>query len=241
MYSGSNAYMGGNSARPGQQPPFNPQSSFQQQPQPTGYAGVQAPLQNQYTGFPGQPQQAFGQQQTGYGQPQQQQQQAPQQAPAQQPQYTGFQQPLSQQQTGFQQFQQQQQSQAPPMPAMPQQYQQFQATPQAAPPQQSFQQPPQQTAPPAKAQLPQVTGMTSAQMADSFRGTSSQPVPPPKNNNAGSKIPNIRLSFITAQDQAKFEQLFKSAVGSAQALSGDQARDILLRSKLSGDDLGNIW
>lgn len=82
--------------------------------------------------------------------------------------------------------------------------------------------------------------MTSAQMADSFRG-SKRPAPPPKNNVPSSKIPNIRLSFITAPDQAKFEQLFKSAVGTSQALTGDQARDILLRSKLGGDDLGNVW
>ena len=51
----------------------------------------------------------------------------------------------------------------------------------------------------------------------------------------------MRLSFITASDQAKFEQLFKSAVGSEQALSGDKARDLLLRSNLGGDALGQIW
>lgn len=82
--------------------------------------------------------------------------------------------------------------------------------------------------------------MTSSQMADSFRGSSSSSVPPPVPAK-GTKIPNIRLSFITAQDQAKFEQLFKSAVGNAQALSGDKARDLLLRSKLSGDALSHIW
>jgi hypothetical protein len=80
--------------------------------------------------------------------------------------------------------------------------------------------------------------MTSAQMADSFRGSSSVPPPVPAKS---SKIPSIRLSFITAQDQAKFEQLFKSAVGDSQALSGDQARDLLMRSKLSGDALSHIW
>ena len=82
--------------------------------------------------------------------------------------------------------------------------------------------------------------MTSSAMADSFRGVSSS-APPPVPAKTGSKIPSIRLSFITAQDQAKFEQLFKSAVGDAQALSGDQARDLLLRSKLPGDALGHIW
>jgi hypothetical protein len=49
------------------------------------------------------------------------------------------------------------------------------------------------------------------------------------------------LSFITATDQAKFEQLFKSAVGNNTALDGDKARDLLLRSKLAGSDLSNIW
>jgi len=82
--------------------------------------------------------------------------------------------------------------------------------------------------------------MTSAQMADSFRGNAASSVPPPVPAK-GSKIPNIRLSFITAQDQAKFEQLFKSAVGDSQALSGDQARDLLMRSKLSGEALSQIW
>jgi hypothetical protein len=61
------------------------------------------------------------------------------------------------------------------------------------------------------------------------------PIPP------SSRIPSIRLSFITANDQAKFVQLFESAVGNEVALSGEQARDILLRSKLSSDDLSTIW
>jgi hypothetical protein len=191
---------------------------------------------------PGQPQ---------YGQQQQQQQQQQFQQPGgfqgglmpqptgfaaspMQPQFTGFpgqpqgfgQQPqLQPQYTGFpgqpgQQFQQQQAPQQVP----------FQT---GAPLQ-------QQQQPPAQPQRPQPTGMTSAQMADSFRGSGASSVPPPVPAK-GSKIPNIRLSFITAQDQAKFEQLFKSAVGNAQALSGDQARDLLMRSKLPGDALAHIW
>lgn len=82
--------------------------------------------------------------------------------------------------------------------------------------------------------------MTSSQIADSFR-SSPAPAPTPSATTRSSKIPNIRLSFITAQDQAKFEQLFKSAIGDGQALSGDQARDLLLRSKLPGDALSQIW
>lgn len=154
-----------------------------------------------------------------------------------QPQYTGY--PAQPQ--GFAQQPQPQQPQFTGYPG--QQTQQFQ---QQAPQQQPFQTgaPPQQQQlqqqPPAQPQRPQPTGMTSAQMADSFRGNTTPSAPPPvpaKTN----KIPNIRLSFITAQDQAKFEQLFKSAVGTASALSGDQARDLLMRSKLSGDALSHIW
>ena len=51
----------------------------------------------------------------------------------------------------------------------------------------------------------------------------------------------VRLTFLTTQDQIKFEQLFRSAVGSEQALEGTKARDILLRSKLSPDVLSTIW
>lgn len=154
-----------------------------------------------------------------------------------QPQFTGF--PGQPQAFG----QQQQQQQQPPLPQQPQmtgfmgqpQGQQFQH--QGLQQQQPFQ---TGAPPPAQPQRPQPTGMTSSQIADSFRGSSSQSLPPPPPAKS-NKIPNIRLSFITAQDQAKFEQLFKSAVGDAQALSGDQARDLLLRSKLPGDALSHIW
>ena len=208
MFSGSNSYLGGgNSARNPGQPQYGqqqPQYGQQQQqplgPQPTGFG---APMQPQFTGFPGQ-QQGF--------------------APQQPPQFTGY---PGQQSQGFHQ----------PAP----QQQPFQT---GAPLQQPFQtgamQQQQQQQPPAQPQRPQPTGMTSSAMADSFRGTDSS-IPPPVPAKSGTKIPSIRLSFITAQDQAKFEQLFKSAAGDAQALSGDQARDLLLRSKLPGDALGHIW
>lgn len=62
--------------------------------------------------------------------------------------------------------------------------------------------------------------------------------PAPKSN----KIPNIRLSFITAADQVKFETLFKSAVGDNDTtMSGEKARDLLMRSRLDGDALSHIW
>ena len=176
MYSNSNAYLGGNSARPG--PPQYGQSSFsqpvqqqQQQsnafaPQPTGFAG--APLQQQYTGYPGQiPQQSF-------------------QTPQQQSQYTGF----------------------PPQNQALQQ-QAFQAG-----------QPPQQPV------TPQKTGQTSSQIAQSFASAPLQQAPAPKATASTTKIPKIRLSFLTATDQAKFEQLFKSAVGDEQALDGNRIMTI---------------
>ncbi len=57
-----------------------------------------------------------------------------------------------------------------------------------------------------------------------------------------NKIPNIRLSFITAQDQARFETLFKSAIGDGQTtMSGEEARNLLLRSRLDGESLSHIW
>ncbi|GAB7334089.1 hypothetical protein MBLNU13_g06168t1 [Cladosporium sp. NU13] len=189
-------------------------------------------LQPQPTGFQGQPSPFQSQQPTGFGQQQQQQQQPLQQ------QYTGF--PaagLQPQATGY----------------PPQNQQQFQGFQQ---PQPTGYQPPQQqqpqqtgypglqhqqngTQPPAPPQLPQPTGMTSNDIAASFRGT-AQPSPQPAASR-GNKIPNMRLSFITASDQAKFEQLFKSATGNEQALSGDKARDLLLRSKLDGNSLAQIW
>jgi len=46
---------------------------------------------------------------------------------------------------------------------------------------------------------------------------------------------------LTATDQAKFEQLFKSAVGDGQALDGEKVKDLLIRSKLPGADLMKIW
>lgn len=141
------------------------------------------------------------------------------------PQPTGFQQPapLQSQYTGFPgsqpqygQNQQQQDFGAPPMPMQQ--------------PQQQQQQPQVQ---------PQPTGFS--QMAASFQTGDTKArgrrQPPAKS----TKIPSIRLSFITAKDQAQFETLFKSAAGDDQALSGDKSRDILLRSNLDGDSLSQIW
>jgi len=90
------------------------------------------------------------------------------------------------------------------------------------------------------------------QIPSSYSAPPQQPAiaPPPPNppksaapvtGGSAPKIPSIRLSFITAQDQAQFEQLFKAAVGEGQAISGERARDLLIRSKLPATDLGQIW
>ena len=68
--------------------------------------------------------------------------------------------------------------------------------------------------------LSQRTPQTSSQVAQSFQGTGPLSTTVVKTPINGVKIPKIRLSFLTAQDQAKFEQLFKSAVGDGQALDG---------------------
>lgn len=222
MYSGSSSYLGGGPS--GRGPPgaqqYGQQPSFQQPqpgfaPQQTGFG--QPPLQQQYTGYPGQA--GVQPQPTGYQPP-----------PAQQPQpnqfqqqalYTGFQQP---QPTGYQ-----------PQPVQPQP-----TAFQQAPSQQNGIPPPPPAAP---AQVPQKTGLTSSDMANSFRASPAQPaqVSSQPSKPAGTKIPSLRLSFITAQDQGKFEDLFKSATGGEQALSGDKAKDLLLRSKLDGNSLAKIW
>ncbi|KAF9774081.1 actin organization and endocytosis protein [Fusarium sp. DS 682] len=231
MYSNSNSFLGGNSQRPGGQQQYgggsfgNMGAGQQQQPgqpspfapQPTGFG--QAPLQQQYTGFPMQ----------GQGlQPQR---------------------PLQQQFTGFPGQQQQQpqpsfQTGAPAMPSIPPQFQQqFQQQQQQQPP--SFSASPQQASgpsnPPPAPMKPQATGFT--EMAASFQtGGTAKPRGRRQERSQPNKIPNIRLSFITAQDQAKFETLFKSAVGEAgMTMSGEKARDLLMRSRLDGDSLSHIW
>ncbi|KAJ5612679.1 hypothetical protein N7510_005873 [Penicillium lagena] len=234
MYSSSNSFLGGGAGgRPGQAP-FMPQQQQQytqfpqgqqqqppmQQPQPTGLAP-------QPTGFAGQPS-PFGSSQL-------------------QPQATGF--PAGQLQPQFTGYpgapqppppSQQQQQQQPPQGFQQQQYTGY--PPQAPQPQQQPQQQPPQF------QVSQPTGLpsrpapkTSAEIANSFQGASAAEVRPQVPPKTGSRIPSIRLSFITAQDQAKFEQLFKSAVGDSKTMDGDKARDLLMRSKLAGADLSKIW
>lgn len=136
------------------------------------------------------------------------------------PQPTGYgQPPLGPQQTGYptpnqqQSFQPQlQQAQYTGYPSQPQNA--FQNAP---PPQQPFQSGQQ---PMPQANQPQRTGLTSSQIAQSFQSASPAQASASQTSKPSTKIPSIRLSFITVSDQAKFEQLFKSAVGDGQALEG---------------------
>lgn len=214
MYSQSNSFLGGsNSARPGAGQ-FGQQSFNSYQP------NNPSPFAPQPTGFA--VQQQLQSQATGYPGLNQQQNYG---APMQQPQATGY--------PGFNQTQQQQPNFNQPQPTgfgqqsfqqpQQQQYQQSQAAP-----------------PPAQPLRPQ---QTSAQIAASFTSSSSAvpPTPPKDAATRNGRIPSMRLSFITATDQAKFEQLFKSAAGKNQVLDGDKAKDLLLRSKLPGADLSQIW
>ncbi|QKX62488.1 uncharacterized protein TRUGW13939_09649 [Talaromyces rugulosus] len=221
MYSSSNTFLGGAAGgRPGQQ---------QQQPQPSPF-GQQQPLQQQQNMFS---QPALAPQATGFpGGPMQ-------------PQYTGFPgaaapQPQPPMPALGHLSQSHLQPQYPSQTGFPGQNQQSQFQQQAPPQQQQQQQQP--AAPQFPASTPSIAvHKTSAQMAQSFQEVdgSSRPTPPPKTG--GSRIPSIRLSFITAQDQAKFEQLFKAAAGENQTLDGDKARDLLMRSKLPGGELSRIW
>ncbi|KAI5860558.1 hypothetical protein GGS23DRAFT_580609 [Durotheca rogersii] len=238
MYSNTNSFVGGNNLRPGQQqygnafgmgagPGQQPQptqpGTFA--PQPTGFA--QGPLTQQYTGFPG----AQGMQPQHTGMPSQQS------SMGLQPQYTGF--------PGQALPQQSYQTTAPPVPQIPSQFQ-TQAGHQQPPQNNAFLAPSTQAGPsisaPASAAITaQPTGFSA--MAASFKASgAADPQPSAQGaHKPANKIPNIRLSFITAQDQSKFETLFKSAVGDGMTMSGEKARDLLLRSRLDGDSLSHIW
>ncbi|KAJ5817943.1 hypothetical protein N7447_007951 [Penicillium robsamsonii] len=221
MYSSSNNFLGGGATgRPGQAP-------FMQQQQQPPYSqfpqGQQPPSmqQPQQTGFAPQPT-GLAPQPTGFaGQP------SPFGNSQVQPQATGF--PAGQLQSQFTGF-----PGAVPQQPQQQQAQSFQPQYTGFPPQNQSQPPPP---------VPQIPTRfkTSTDIANSFQGTAGSAAPPQVPPKAGSKIPSIRLSFITAQDQARFEQLFKSAVGDSKTMEGDKARDLLLRSKLTGADLSKIW
>ena len=144
------------------------------------------------------------------------------------------------QQTGYGYQQQPQQPQQPnngfypPQPAQqPQQTGFYQMPQQQLYPLQTFQ--PQQTAMPPQGLAQQPTGYLVTQPTG-FQGA------PSVVENVDLKIPAIRLSFITADDQKKFEHLFRTAVPKGEtALSGDAASNILLRLGLPPVTLADIW
>ena len=189
----------------------------------------------------------FGQQQSfsNFQQAPQQQQQQQQPSPFA-PQPTGFGgSSLQLQYTGFPSQGQQQKAppQQPQFTGYPPQNQAQQPASFQQLPQQSFhpQQKPQPQQPQQTPAAPLRPQQTSTEIAQSFNTGSSATSLEPTKNQQSNKIPNIRLSFITATDQAKFEQLFKSAVGNDWALDGEKAKDLLLRSKLPGNVLSQIW
>ncbi|CAR29239.1 ZYRO0G03982p [Zygosaccharomyces rouxii] len=56
------------------------------------------------------------------------------------------------------------------------------------------------------------------------------------------KIPARRLSFITSNDQAKFETLFRSIVPKgSNTISGEDCKKIFLKSGLQASELAKIW
>jgi hypothetical protein len=174
-----------------QQPPY---SQFPQGQQPPS---IQQP---QPTGFAPQPT-GIAPQPTGFaGQP------SPFGNSQLQPQSTGF--PAGQLQPQFTGFP----GAAPQQPQQPQ-AQSFQQQYTGYPAQNQAQQPPP---------VPQIPTRfkTSSDIANSFQDAAGPGAPPQVPPKTGSKIPSIRLSFITAQDQARFEQLFKSAVGDSKTMDG---------------------
>lgn len=73
--------------------------------------------------------------------------------------------------------------------------------------------------------------------------TASAPAAPRlKQQKTGANIPSSRLSFVQANDQQKFEDLFAKAVGPYNtALPGDEAKTILMKSGLPANQLSKIW
>lgn len=104
-------------------------------------------------------------------------------------------------------------------------------------------------------QLPETQNTLLPQQTGFYAQTSQQPLEPLKptatgfvnsfaNNgiNSDIKIPVRRLSFITANDQAKFEKLFRSMVPrGSNTISGNDCRKVLIKSGLQPSQLARIW
>ncbi|KAH3682920.1 hypothetical protein WICPIJ_006112, partial [Wickerhamomyces pijperi] len=74
------------------------------------------------------------------------------------------------------------------------------------------------------------TGFTSSLMT-----TSGQ-------ENKDIKIPSIRLSFITARDQERFEHAFRMHVPQGEnSIDGQTAKQLMMKSGLNATKLADIW
>ncbi|KAG4302762.1 hypothetical protein PCK1_000922 [Pneumocystis canis] len=81
--------------------------------------------------------------------------------------------------------------------------------------------------------IPYFTGTALPTASASIQTVSN----PPLNRKTGK----LRLSFVTATDQAKFEELFRSAVGDSIVISGEIAKSIMSKSCLTPSVLAKIW
>lgn len=217
------------------QPPYSSSTNFQ--------AGQMQPLQTQGTGFYNVP---FQQPQIQLPQQTQQPghygQSSTQPQLQQQYQSTGMQPlPLNQQRTGLLSQPQalQQQATGPQVSSLQQQ---------RTGPQTQFLQPQSTGYGQSQALLPQQTGfyMQSQQQTpmEPLRPNATGFINSFANNgiNNDVKIPARRLSFITANDQAKFERLFRSRVAQgSNTISGNDCRAILMKSGLQPSQLARIW
>ncbi|KAG7904852.1 hypothetical protein KL907_003068 [Ogataea polymorpha] len=206
------------------------------QTQPTGFG-----FQSQATGWNQQPQQCNSQfqpqQNWQFQQPQQQPQQQSQQQPQQQPQqqayqrqdfqagYQGGLQPMAAQATGYQPSLATQQTGFQPLTATQTGFQPRTSFGGNQPIQNSWQ---SQTG--VSGLQPQQTGFTSSLVTSS------------ENENKDIKIPNIRLSFITAKEQERFEHVFRVNVPRGEnSIDGQTAKKIMMQSGLSATKLADIW
>ncbi|ORY82532.1 hypothetical protein BCR37DRAFT_379527 [Protomyces lactucae-debilis] len=235
-----------------------------------GQQQQQQPMQQQRTGF--QPTSSFGQQQFGMqGQAGQQQQQLggqsmpygqatqgsgfqPQQGGFQ-PQQTGYQpspagfggmagQAMVQQRTGYQAPPQQQQLQQQQTGYMPYGQQAQQQPPMQ---QQGYGMQMNQTGFAGFdnnfASQPLFNPVTQQQQQQPQQQQQAQQAAPKlKQQKTGANIPSQRLSFVSAAEQQKFEDLFAKAVPfNKTALEGEEAKKIFQKSGLGASQLSRIW
>ncbi|KAG0654545.1 actin organization and endocytosis protein [Monosporozyma unispora] len=249
--------------QPQSQPQLQQQNAFQQQQpqqqmQPS-YSAMQQPQQPTYGMGMQQPQQNANLQATQLGgmQNYQQTQQQPQQVQSQ------VTQPLQQQGTGYySNMSQQQQPQAQQPQLQPQGTGYYPTLTPSQPQLQTQVTNPMQVQQMTQTLQPQVTNQLQVpqqpllpQQTGFYVQQSQVPLEPLKptatgfvNSFANSglnndvKIPAMRLSFITANDQAKFETLFRSVVKpGSNTITGTDCRAILLKSGLQPSQLAKIW